>query len=158
MPGQRPQQGQRPWQGPHSKQVFVVILQKEAISLGRGGIKVSCSPGWPYVAEAILNSSRDLPSSPLKCWVCTCAGAIDFPPAPMITLFNNELYEAKDLGASPLSGPVASRHLRHIFHKQKQKVHVSVHLSFSLSISICGEFTCVPSDRQLHLSPAKQAG
>lgn len=76
---------------------FVVILQKEAISLGRGGIMVSCSPGWPYVAEDVLNSTRTSHHHLLNAGI-TC---VQEPSlfSLLLTFTNNELYGVKYLGS-----------------------------------------------------------
>lgn len=96
---------------------FVVILQKEAISLGRGGSMVSCSPGWPYVAEDVLNSTRTSHHHLLNAGITSVQEPSLF--SLLLTFTNNELYGVKHLGVSPLPSLVAGRDLRHTFYKQK---------------------------------------
>lgn len=66
-----------------------------------------------------------------------------------MTQSSNELYGVKDLGVSPLSSLVFGRRLRQTSHEQKLEGAFS--RPFLFLVYIC-------SIRQLHLSPAKQAG
>lgn len=162
-PEQRPQQGQRPWQWQDltaSRFFVVVILQKEAISLGRGGScsLVSCSPGWPYVAEDVLNSTRTSRHHLLNARI-TCVQEPSLFSLLLTTLSNNELYGVKDLGVSPLPSPVAGRNLRHTFHKQKlEGTYFLPSLFFPYqSLFLVGLHACYLSDNLIFPLQSRQA-